>query len=404
MTTSQDGEPYKPEPEPPSIIQKIGQLEKKLPNLPSAATLPFRSQSRSPPAINASTPFLPSGGDETRKKRRKSLTTQSSTTPTRSHDLFNSVSSEQMRQDDYKGIIVQGFSPHVAVLTSPDTDQILFEKGLFGGLLQLLRPFGDQIAGKVTIRDSIGSSKSFEDYGIRFVGLRDNVNYLQSQDRQQSSNSQFNQINGISASAWSPEKDTIRTRPNITSIEEVVEKHLQQHEQEPEEAHSGPDRFQFSSPFHALYMKRLISGLPPSKHETFAHPVACVIAISSRNPSPIEELRGLYASTNTGEFRLPIWVDNEYLRYYLLIHDEDNDDIAKSTVLFDQMKRHFGLHCHLLRLRSTQCVSSDDDSTKLTSSEWQSATEELAEIATKGILLAPEMKNGLSLPSVRSFW
>lgn len=402
MTTSQDGEPYKPEPEPPSFIQKIGQLEKKLPNIPSAATLPFRSQSRSP-SLNASTSFLPSSGDETPKKRRKSLTAQSPSTPAHRHDLYSSVSSEQMRQDDYKGIIVQGFSPHVAVLTSPDTDQILFEKGLLGGLLQLLRPFGDKIAGKVTIRDSVGSSKSFEDYAVRFVGLRENVNYVQSQDKQQSNNSRFNQINGMSASTWLPGKDTNRIRPDIASIEEVVEKHLQQHEQETETPHLGVDQFQFSSPFHALYLKRLISGLPPSKHETFAHPAACVIAISSRNSSPIEELRGLYASTNTGDFRLPNWIDNEYLRYYLLIHDEDNDDITKSTALFDQMKRHFGLHCHLLRLRSTQCVSSDDDSTKLITSEWQSATEELAEIAARGILFALEMRNTLSLPIIRSF-
>jgi hypothetical protein len=108
--------------------------------------------------------------------------------------------------------------------------------------------------------------------------------------------------------------------------------------------------------------------------------VATVIAISSRSPNPIEELRTLYASSNTGEHRLPPWVLNEFLRYYILVHDEDYDDISKSMALYDQMKRHFGLHCHLLRLRSAQCVPSDDDSIKLPHPEWMSAAEELAEI------------------------
>lgn len=54
--------------------------------------------------------------------------------------------------------------------------------------------------------------------------------------------------------------------------------------------------------------------------------------------------------------------------------------------LFDQMKRHFGLHCHLLRLRSGgRAVLSDDDSVEVPKSQWRSAAEELAEIQAKGI-------------------
>jgi hypothetical protein len=112
--------------------------------------------------------------------------------------------------------------------------------------------------------------------------------------------------------------------------------------------------------------------------------VACVIAISSRNPSPIEEFKRLYASTDNGDNRLPHWVNNTFLRYYVLVHDEDNDDIAKSTALYEQMKRHFGLHCHLLRLRSAQCVPSDDDSVRLPQSEWIAASEEIAAIQKRG--------------------
>ena len=175
-------------------------------------------------------------------------------------------------------------------------------------------------------------------------------------------------------------------------IDEVVERHLDYAEGQSDSAPTDylnhkekqtPPSNE-SSLFYSLYLRRMLSGLILSPHETFSHPVALVVAISSRNPSPIEELRSLYSSSNTGEHRLPPWVNNEYLRYYVLIHDEDYDDIKKSTALYEQMKRHFGLHCHLLRLRSAQCVSSDDDSMRLPACEWMSAGEELAEIIHRG--------------------
>ena len=146
---------------------------------------------------------------------------------------------------------------------------------------------------------------------------------------------------------------------------------------------SKPQNTEIPSPFYTLFLRRILSGLPLAPHETFAHPVACIIAISSRNSTPIEALRNLYEESSQGGRRLPIWVNNEYLRYYVLVHDEERDDISKSMALFDQMKRHFGLHCHLLRLRSSQCISSDDDSILLPRCEWVAASEELTEIQNR---------------------
>jgi hypothetical protein len=175
----------------------------------------------------------------------------------------------------------------------------------------------------------------------------------------------------------------------VPQIEELVERHLTFSEEQ--SAPAGADYLtakdeaalidpRATSPFYSLYLRRIFSGIPMIPSESISHPVASVIAISSRSPTPIEELRSLYDSSNTGEHRLPQWVHNEFLRYYVLIHDEDYDDIAKSMSLYDQMKRHFGLHCHLLRLRSTQCVPTDDDSIRLPPCEWNASAEELAEI------------------------
>jgi hypothetical protein len=56
----------------------------------------------------------------------------------------------------------------------------------------------------------------------------------------------------------------------------------------------------------------------------------------------------------------------------------------RSTALFDQMKKHFGLHCHLLRLRSGgKTVMTDDDAVEVPTSRWRSAAEELSDIRRK---------------------
>ena len=49
------------------------------------------------------------------------------------------------------------------------------DKGFEGGLWELLRPFGEHIPGKVTIRDSVGAGKVWEDFAVRFVQLGDGL-------------------------------------------------------------------------------------------------------------------------------------------------------------------------------------------------------------------------------------
>lgn len=243
----------------------------------------------------------------------------------------------------------------------------------------MLRPFGEDVQGRVTVRDSNGMSRVAEGFSIRFTKFGDDVEHPDPT------------VSGLKTSQ-SSQNDTrtqasmARDKQLLANVEAVVEQHLSYAE---ESFAATPQHGVFvgqdqdsgeTSPYYALYLRRLLSGLPISPHETFSHPVACVIAISSRNSNPIEELRRLYAETSQGEKKLPGWVDSDYLRYYVLVHDEERDDITRSMGLFEQMKRHLGLHCHLLRLRSSQSAETDDDSIPLPRSDWMSASEELEDI------------------------
>ena len=77
--------------------------------------------------------------------------------------------------DEHRSLVQRAFAPHVAVLADAETEEMIRGKGLEGGLLQLLRPFGEHVPGKVTIRDSVGAGRSWEDFGVRFVGVNDGL-------------------------------------------------------------------------------------------------------------------------------------------------------------------------------------------------------------------------------------
>lgn len=366
---------------------------KRLPYRRSNASLSnlFASTSSLPTLANPGSPRTAAGsrtGTPTTAPLNGSVYSPSGSTTVRSP---SPAPSGQVGSNDTRDLILRAFSPHVSVLASQDTEELIRHKGISGGLLELLRPFGEHISGKVTIRDSTGVSRSWDDFSVRFAAVKDGLESPRNPDRR-SADSGDMQRAGQRRSLQEFKPARLRSGGDVPQIEDLVERHLTFSEEQ-----SGPAGSDYmtakyvaakaspgvTSPFYSLYLRRMLSGLPLVPAETISHPVASVIAISSRSPSPIEELRSLYDSSNSGEHRLPQWVHNEFLRYYVLIHDEDYDDITKSMALYDQMKRHFGLHCHLLRLRSTQCVPSDDDSTILPQCEWNAAAEELAEITRR---------------------
>lgn len=300
----------------------------------------------------------------------------------------------RLHHDEPRQIILESFAPRIACFASTDTEQFVISKGFSDGLCGLLRPYGERIQGKVVIRDSVGASRGWEDFGIRFVNSS-TVEQPQLQPESDESNKLAEEYNQQCSDIDDP----------IIAIDKVLdfcltsECNLQSTQNPSRGLELDSEKLpQMNNYAYSLYLRKLLSSMPNVPYETFAHPVACIIAVSSRNPSPIDSLRQLYERSGQGAKESLIWMSSEYLRYYVLIHDEENDDITKSTALFDLMKRHFGLHCHLLRLRGSHCVQTDDDSVKVPPCEWLSAGEELARIRKKGMLVCSRITLFASLP------
>ncbi|KAI1340276.1 ER-golgi trafficking TRAPP I complex 85 kDa subunit-domain-containing protein [Xylariaceae sp. FL0016] len=349
----------------------------------SEATLPYRRSHPSAASLYSST-FSPPGSRSQSPAGRplSTRTTSGSVFGVNANNALALASGAADSPGDPLNLILKAFVPHVAIYTSEDTDTLMKEKGFDRGLWEVLRPFGERVQGKVIIRDSYGSSRTYEDYSVHFVPFGEGIVHPEPVSGGLK-NSQQSTTNG---SSGKPDDGTTPTKvgTTISEVEAVVERHLTYAEDSFFDTPHSPTTYgldnETPSLYYSLYLRRLLSGLPLTPHETFAHPVACVIAISSRNQAPIETLRRLYTESSTGSKQLPNWVDTEFLRYYVLIHDEEKDDITSSMSLFDQMKRNLGLHCHLLRIRGSQSLATDDDSIPLPRSEWMSAAEELADL------------------------
>jgi hypothetical protein len=283
--------------------------------------------------------------------------------------------------------VLRAFSPRVAVYASQDTEDLIRLKGVYGGLCGILRPFGECVQGKVVVRDSSGASKSWNDFGVHFVDFKAQYG----DEHTTSSDCRTNEAEGSTDT-----QDTAKGDQMLHAVDQVLRHHMVPSESSdpdiPVEAaiENGFSQDQnegigTSSTGFALLLRKLLSGRPMTPHEMFTHPVTCIIAISSQNSAPIETLRDLYNDTRQGGPNLPPWISTEFLRYYVLVHDEDHDDFAKSMTLFNQMKRHFGLHCHLLRLRSKQCLSDSPDNSQLPPCLWLAAEEDVYDMKQKGV-------------------
>ena len=237
----------------------------------------------------------------------------------------HSSASEELRA--HQATIAQAFGPTVAVVATRECEDLIRAKG-FTGLLDLLRPFGDAVLGKVNIRDSQALTLPVEDFTVKFIDF----NYY----------AQGGVVNGrdMEQGPYAPKKTIIPhyiPGGDLAALERLMEHRVELMREAETKNNSdghgdvelGEKKFANSGMGeYSLFLQRVLSAMPLSAHETFAHPVACILAVSSRHPEPIDALLGLYNTSNNAP--IPRYIDSGFLRYYVLIHDDDKDDLEKS--------------------------------------------------------------------------
>ncbi|XP_052200322.1 uncharacterized protein LOC127806829 isoform X2 [Diospyros lotus] len=104
------------------------------------------------------------------------------------------------------------------------------------------------------------------------------------------------------------------------------------------------------------FNKELVHTVSFSDHEAFDHPVACLLVVSSKDEEPLSKFVDLFNTDQLPSLLNDGAMDPKILKYYLLLHDNQDDTTEKATKILLEMRSTFGTYdCGLL------CINSSED-------------------------------------------
>ncbi|XP_068668294.1 uncharacterized protein [Aristolochia californica] len=114
------------------------------------------------------------------------------------------------------------------------------------------------------------------------------------------------------------------------------------------ESRSFPSWFQ-------IFNKELIHTISFSEHETFDHPIACLLVVSSKDVQPLNKFVDLFNTNQLPSLLNDGAMDPKILKYYLLVHDNQDGPSEKANDIFMEMRNTFGSSdCRLLCFNSAE--------------------------------------------------
>ncbi|XP_075488259.1 uncharacterized protein LOC142527363 [Primulina tabacum] len=113
---------------------------------------------------------------------------------------------------------------------------------------------------------------------------------------------------------------------------------------------------EFVPSWFRIFNKELVDTVSFSEHEAFDHPVACLVAVSSKDKDPIDKFVDLFNTNQLPSLLNDGAMDPNILKYFLLVHDNDAGMLEKATSILTEMRSTFGVNdCRLL------CINSSPD-------------------------------------------
>ncbi|PWN20691.1 hypothetical protein BCV69DRAFT_312642 [Microstroma glucosiphilum] len=267
-------------------------------------------------------------------------------------------------------IVHRALSPRIAVLSSPDVDEILRPNN-FGDLSDCLRPFEEILQG-VIVRTSQLESKQCPSFPIRF----DPLSAFAVQQR-----ASIDPENATAGRDVRPEETLDRINAHVTANARKWEAKTSelQIEDEGDARRVAESSIEDITPWYTYGRDAVLRSRSISRHETFGHPVCILLAVSSQSPDPLNALASLYAATqaqNCDAFGGRPYMDPNVLRYYVLIHDcAKGADVEQSKEILETVKRIYGLNCCILPLNSAPQPQADGEPP--TSTAWSEHLQRL---------------------------
>ncbi|KAJ2389856.1 hypothetical protein GGI05_003373, partial [Coemansia sp. RSA 2603] len=140
------------------------------------------------------------------------------------------------------------------------------------------------------------------------------------------------------------------------------------------------------SPWYTLFRQQWVNRMQPSEHESFMHPVACLLMVSASDPDPVGSLRNLSKHPTVRRAQTQSFTGTNLMFYYMVLHDERHTAHAHNVDhRFDQVRKTFGQNCSLLRINSnTDLLEPDATERSKISAIWSNHLSSMQPIATHG--------------------
>ncbi|CAN6291607.1 unnamed protein product [Urochloa humidicola] len=115
------------------------------------------------------------------------------------------------------------------------------------------------------------------------------------------------------------------------------------------------------------FNRELMRTLSFSEHETFDHPVACLLVVSSMDKEPISKFVDLFNTNQLPSLLNEGIMDPQILKHYLVLHDQQEGPQDITVNVLAEMRSTLGLNdCKLLCINSsTEADSSNADNSWL---------------------------------------
>ncbi|KAF8917701.1 ER-golgi trafficking TRAPP I complex 85 kDa subunit-domain-containing protein [Mucidula mucida] len=210
-------------------------------------------------------------------------------------------------------VLPSSLSPHICIIASEDLKQLLESASLppLPAILQSFSPLP-----QVTTRTTSLTSVPHASFALRFSDLVEIENACQEDEEQRA----------VRTLDWIGERIGRRCAKWVEDI---------------------GDKDTTRTPWWDE-LKRCIEGShTPSKTETWNHPVAVIMGVSTNAPNPLQAITALHARP----LNLPSWIDPNILKCTLIVHPQNSAlSDEEAGALFNAVKKQFGLNSYLLPL------------------------------------------------------
>ncbi|KAJ2704145.1 hypothetical protein FB645_003509 [Coemansia sp. IMI 203386] len=262
-----------------------------------------------------------------------------------------------------KDFVAKALCPRILVVSSADITDSCQVNNL-ESLSELIEPFGQDVSTQITIQDGQGAPYFLDKINIRFIS-----DFI-IEKQKQLSNTEVDELvkNCVIGSAAADSAD-----PAFIKDSSGIDKEA-----------AANEEISIWSPWYTLFRQQWVNSMQASEHESFMHPVACLLAVSGSDADPVGSLRNLANHAVVRRAQTQSFAGTNMMLFYMVIHDERHaTDTHNVDHRFDQVRKAFGQNCSLLRINSNTDLIGASDSSERTkiSGIWSNSRAALQPLA-----------------------